>query len=148
MPTPYYTDEHVTIYHGDCRDILPAITADACITDPPYGVGKDYGDHYDDKDGPAYWDMMRTVVDLTRTAAGVTAMTHRVIALRHLDGWDWIATWQKRNQQMRLFSMPVIPTWEPIICWGLIGHPTAHRSDTFAYDAIPSTSVPGWAPIP
>jgi len=28
----------VTIYHGDCREILPAVAADAVITDPPYGV--------------------------------------------------------------------------------------------------------------
>lgn len=35
---PYYDDGSVTIYHGDCRDVLPAISADCFITDPPYGV--------------------------------------------------------------------------------------------------------------
>ena len=29
-----------TLYLGDCREILPAIEADACITDPPYGVSE------------------------------------------------------------------------------------------------------------
>lgn len=28
-----------TLYLGDCRDILPAIEADALICDPPYGLG-------------------------------------------------------------------------------------------------------------
>lgn len=35
---PYYQDNLVTLYHGDMRDVLPAIEQkfDACITDPPY----------------------------------------------------------------------------------------------------------------
>lgn len=36
-PDPYYSDDLVTLYHGDCRDLLPQ-TADVCITDPPYAV--------------------------------------------------------------------------------------------------------------
>ena len=36
---PYYSDDSCTIYHGDCREILPSIEADAVVTDPPYGVG-------------------------------------------------------------------------------------------------------------
>jgi site-specific DNA-methyltransferase (adenine-specific) len=39
MIEPYYADEHVQLYHGDMREILPAldIQADAVVTDPPYG---------------------------------------------------------------------------------------------------------------
>lgn len=38
---PYFRDERagITIYHGDCRDILPGIAGvDLVLTDPPYGV--------------------------------------------------------------------------------------------------------------
>lgn len=41
--TPYYADDAIALYHGDCREILPQLgagtsqaIADACIADPPY----------------------------------------------------------------------------------------------------------------
>jgi len=38
---PYYERNGITIYHGDCREILPTIKADCVVTDPPYGIGRD-----------------------------------------------------------------------------------------------------------
>ena len=34
----YYEHAGITIYHGDCREILPEVSADVLNTDPPYGV--------------------------------------------------------------------------------------------------------------
>jgi DNA modification methylase len=39
VPTDaYYEADGITIYHGDCREILPTLKADVVVTDPPYGV--------------------------------------------------------------------------------------------------------------
>lgn len=36
---PYYEHNGITIYHGDCRDILPSLPkVDLVLTDPPYGM--------------------------------------------------------------------------------------------------------------
>ena len=35
---PYYEHAGITIYHGDCREVLPDVKADVLVTDPPYGM--------------------------------------------------------------------------------------------------------------
>ena len=39
LPKPYYEQDNITIYHGDCREILPHLPkVDLVLTDPPYGI--------------------------------------------------------------------------------------------------------------
>ena len=79
---PYYSDEWATIYHGDCRDVLPTLDPESVTllwTDPPYGHGNHAGDlnallnnHRGLENQPIYNDSadeMRLVLDGMLTAA-------------------------------------------------------------------------------
>ncbi|MCP4948872.1 MAG: site-specific DNA-methyltransferase [Aestuariibacter sp.] len=55
---PYYQAGGQTIYHGDCREVLPLLdSVDLVLTDPPYGMK---------------WD-----VDSTRFSGGADSSVHR-----------------------------------------------------------------------
>ena len=41
-PTPFYDQDGITIYHGDCAQVLPFLDpVDLLLTDPPYGINAD-----------------------------------------------------------------------------------------------------------
>jgi DNA modification methylase len=77
---PYFQDSHCTIYHGDCRDILPTLEpVDLLLTDPPYGIGeaagknKSRGKLATAKDyGIANWDNERVSNEIILLALGLS----------------------------------------------------------------------------
>jgi site-specific DNA-methyltransferase (adenine-specific) len=57
---PYYQDASVTIFHGDCRDVLPTLDkVDLVLTSPPYNLGS--GHHTGNIRHNAYSDDMPEV---------------------------------------------------------------------------------------
>ena len=40
---PYYEESGITIYHGDCREVMPSLDGDVMLTDPPFGIDYESG---------------------------------------------------------------------------------------------------------
>jgi site-specific DNA-methyltransferase (adenine-specific) len=115
---PYYQDNTVTIYHGDCREILPDVSADAAITDPPYGLDFKYASYDDTREN--WFQLMMAVVPLLRQCAPFVVMPcSRIDRL----GWwyanhppTWLIAWYKGSPGHRSFIG--FNDWEPHLAWG------------------------------
>lgn len=61
--TPFYEDDFVTLFHGDCIDTPSWLAADVLITDPPYGMAYQSGQRKGAKLAPIAGDGDTTVRD-------------------------------------------------------------------------------------
>jgi site-specific DNA-methyltransferase (adenine-specific) len=118
LPSPYYQDDWVTLYHGDCRDLLVDLRGDCVVTDPPYGIGFQY-DEYEDAE-PAWYELMDEAVPLMRRAAPFVVLP--VCAIKRMDWWyanhppDWLICWFKGSPGHR--SHVGFNDWEPHVVYG------------------------------
>ena len=129
--TPYYEDDSVTLYHGDCLDLLPKIDGkfEVLLTDPPYfKVKQDEWDNQWAKSGE-FLEWMGDWLDLTKplladrasvwvfASPAMTSSVERVVGERFkvLNSIRWMkqAGWhQKANVgAARRFLTP----WEGLI---------------------------------
>ena len=112
---PYYQDNAVTIYHGDCRDILPKIGhIDVTMTDPPYGVGVEYGVFDDTED-----NVRNLVSDVMPVILGMSDVVCLTCATRQIGFYPtptWILCWLNRaGAGMNPWGFTC---WQPILVYG------------------------------
>lgn len=147
---PYYEHAGVTIYHGDCREILPSIkkgAADIAITDPPYNVGFEYRG-WDDSMAPADYETFcsawfsglraiccRTIVFPGHGNLGMWFRIHRPSA---------VGCWYKPG----CAGMSIIggEEWEPWLYWtgdkGMLGGSSVVMARTGFHASVPGHPCP------
>ena len=127
----YYQDDHVTLYHGDCFEVLPTIDEPihALLTDPPYfKVKEDEWDNQWDK-ASEFLTWMGEWLDLTKpllepngsvwvfASPAMTSSVERLMAerFRPLNSIRWVkeAGWHNKAElsAMRRYLTP----WEGIV---------------------------------
>lgn len=84
---PYYQESGITIYHGDCREILPSLPkVDLVLTDPQYGVNERYESGKDDEESVM---IAVDVIDLCRALADRIVLTPGVKHLFRYPAPTW-----------------------------------------------------------
>lgn len=114
-PEPYYDEDGITIYHGDCREILPVIgNVDLVLTDPPYNVGLAYSGGDNRSDYPQWCESW------FRLLPRPVVLTPGIVNLSlwmALEKPTWIASWYKPNQ-CSATALGGFNAWEPVLIYG------------------------------
>lgn len=112
---PYYEDPWATIYHGDCREVLPDLAADVILTDLPYGVGVDYDGYEDSQDNLGR--LVADVLPMMREAAPVVALTCGIGNWWRYPEPTWVLCWYMANACSSTGKWG-FNQWQPVIVYG------------------------------
>lgn len=115
---PYELD---TVVCGDCLDVmakLPEGCVDLVVTDPPYNVGVEYGNYFDNNERYSDW-CLDWFAELKRVCSGPIAIT---VGQCNLSEWAriapptwWLAWWKPAAMGRCIVGFN---NWEPIALYG------------------------------
>jgi DNA modification methylase len=115
MMTPYYDEAGITIYHGDCRDVLPPLgLVDLVLTDPPYGNATDYDEHDDTPHGLE--QIIAATMPLMRQVARVVVLTPGIANVHRYPPPTWLLAWvQAHGSGTGKWGFN---EWQPVLVYG------------------------------
>lgn len=123
---PYYQDDSCTIYHGDCREILPALDpVDLVLTDPPYDAKKTHANHLStvvDRDGlgfvgispDTFREIVLSLVEKSRRWVIVTCDFRHAAAVLDVDSFVRLGVWIKPDAAPQFTGDRPGMGWEPV----------------------------------
>jgi site-specific DNA-methyltransferase (adenine-specific) len=118
---PYYEQDGITIYHGDCREILTGLGAvQGVVTDPPFGIGFKYASHDDTPEGYGVfvWGVIESAERLCDAGSPVFVW-QAMPNVRRFHEWfprEWrIFAAAKNFVQMRPTAMQY--AYDPVLVW-------------------------------
>lgn len=114
--TPYYDDGTCVIYHGDCREVMP-LDADACITDPPYGMSK-YASDTLVLDAPLLHDWLRAHRALA--VFGWPELLVQICVGAQVSPTQWVTWWPTNGALRSMHAAGLHRESEAIAIWGPI----------------------------
>lgn len=151
LPAPYYSENGITIYHGDCREILPHLEpVDLVLTDPPYGIGdRMHGgtwgsaEKYADFRGWDFAPDAKTLQDIISKAGKSIVWGGNYFGL---PGTRCVLVWDKRNAGPTMADCEI--AWSNLdrpakrFSWGVgvhsYGHPTEKPLELFMWCIVQS----------
>src|SRR5208282_2736399 len=112
---PYYEHAGITIYHGDCREILPQLRGDVLLTDFPYAIGVEYGTFVDDS---VHLNLLiKEALPLMRECCPVTALATGIGNIWRYPEPTWVLCWYQQNACSSTGKWG-FNQWQPIIVYG------------------------------
>jgi site-specific DNA-methyltransferase (adenine-specific) len=149
---PYYEDTEagITIYHADCRTILPTLEAgsvDLVLTDFPYGNGTVYGGFVDSAENLN--DLINAVLPEVRRLANVALISCGVMNMPLFPAPTWVLSWHW--EACRTSSAWGFANWAPILAYGpdpYLARGLGRRPDSFRYIANVGTDGTNGHPCP
>jgi len=134
-PTPYYDRDGISIYCGDCLEVMPQldVTVDCIITDPPYGINFKYNEYIDSPLG--YSEFMQEFLFLAKAKAVNEAPFFVWQAMKNAPNWhEWFPHRFRIFAACKAFSQflptPIQYSWDPVIFWGEIPNsPSCYSRD-------------------